>query len=307
MGSGFPIPVPALMFQWLDHFIKGVNNGVEKHGFCAFRIEGGTQAIKNAAGHLQAGGSWHEFRTWPPRHMRSTAFYLTPDRGLTTEKSAHGSLSYTYDPTKPLPTVGASVSSGGSVVYPGPYNQVCSSALLPCGTETGPLNARPDVLSFTTAPLDNDLEITGPISVHLWVSSTAVDTDFTAKLIDQYPASADYPGGYAMLLTDSVVRARLRAFRRAGDDYTRLYGIRNQPLIPGEIYEVVIDLWARSNLFRAGHQIRLDISSSNFPLYDANPNTGQPFAQRDLAPLIAHNTIFMGHKHPSHIVLPIRP
>lgn len=175
MGSGLPIPVPALIVTWLDHFMKGVHNGVKGgDSFCAFRIEGGA-GTKNAAGRLQAGGSWQEFDTWPPRQMRETAFYLTPDHHLTPHKSAHGTLSYTYDPTNPVPTVGASVSSGAGVVMPGPYDQICSPVHLACGTQTGPLNARPDVLSFTTAPLDNDLEVTGPISVHLWVSSNTVD------------------------------------------------------------------------------------------------------------------------------------
>ena len=119
------------------------------------------------------------------------------------------------------------------------------------------------------------------ISVYLWVSSSAVDTDFTAKLIDQYPPTADYPDGYAMLLTDSVVQARLRSFTRAGDDFRRIYGVRNEPLTPGKLYQVVVDLLGASNVFRAGHRIRLDISSSNFPLRDANPNTGQPFADRN--------------------------
>jgi putative CocE/NonD family hydrolase len=144
------------------------------------------------------------------------------------------------------------------------------------------------------------------ISVDLWVSSSAVDTDFTAKLIDQYPPSADYPDGYAMLLTDSVVRARLRSFTRAGDDFRRIYAIRNEPLTPGQVYQVVIDLRGTSNLFRAGHKIRLDVSSSNFPLHDANPNTGEAFANRNSAPVTARNTIYVGAKYPSDVVLPIR-
>jgi putative CocE/NonD family hydrolase len=144
------------------------------------------------------------------------------------------------------------------------------------------------------------------ISVYLWVSSSAVDSDFTAKLIDQYPPTADYADGYAMILTDSVVRARLRSFTRAGDDFRRIYGIRNEPLTPGKLYQVVVDLLGTSNLFRAGHRIRLDISSSNFPLRDANPNTGQPFADRDSPPMTARNTIYVGANHPSDVVLPIR-
>jgi len=189
---------------------------------------------------------------------------------------------------------------------PGPYDQVCSAVHLACGDDTRPLNARPDVMSFTTPPLAEDLDVTGMISVDLWVSSSAVDTDFTAKLIDQYPPTADYPGGYAMILTDSVVRARLRSFTRAGENFRRIYALRNEPLTPGTIYHVVIDLWGTSNLFRAGHQIRVDISSSNFPLRDANPNTGEPFAERHSPPEIAHNTIYVGAEHPSSIVLPIR-
>jgi uncharacterized protein len=305
-GSGLPIDVPTEMFTFWDRYLKGIHNGgTEGNAVRAFRIES-LSGLKNAAGRLQAGGSWREFAKWPPPDATPTRFYLTEDRHLTTEKPRAGSLSFSYDPRDPVPTVGGNVSSGGGVVQPGPYDQRCSPTHLACGNDTRPLSARPDVLSFTTAPLETDVDVTGMISVYLWVSSSAVDTDFTAKLIDQYPPTADYADGYAMILTDSVVRARLRSFTRAGDDFRRIYGIRNEPLTPGKLYQVVVDLLGTSNLFRAGHRIRLDISSSNFPLRDANPNTGQPFADRDSPPMTARNTIYVGANHPSDVVLPIR-
>lgn len=308
-GTSSPVDVPSEMFAFFDRYLKDGHNvegvGPEDKPVRLFRIES-LNGMKNADGRLQAGGAWEDLTAWPPPDAVPTNFYLTEDLRLSREPSRHGSLSYDYDPSNPVPTVGGNVSSGGPMAEPGPYDQVCSAVHLACGDDTRPLNARPDVMSFTTPPLAEDLDVTGMISVDLWVSSSAVDTDFTAKLIDQYPPTADYPGGYAMILTDSVVRARLRSFTRAGENFRRIYALRNEPLTPGKIYHVVIDLWGTSNLFRAGHQIRVDISSSNFPLRDANPNTGEPFAERHSPPEIAHNTIYVGAEHPSSIVLPIR-
>jgi putative CocE/NonD family hydrolase len=125
-------------------------------------------------------------------------------------------------------------------------------------------------------------------------------------LIDQYPPSADYPDGYAMNLLDGIVRARLRSFTQAVPGYRRLYAQREEMLAPGEIVTVTIDLWATSVLFPAGHRIRLDISSSNFPRFDANPNTGEAFAARTSPPVVAHNTIRFGAAHPSRLNLSMR-
>jgi len=162
------------------------------------------------------------------------------------------------------------------------------------------------VLCFRSDVLDRDTEISGPIWVRLFVSSSAVDTDFTAKLVDEYPPSVDYPEGYAMNIQDGIVRARLRSFIQAGLGYRRIYAQRNEPLTPGEIVEVTIELWSASVLFRAGHRIRLDVSSSNFPRFDVNPNTGEAFAERVLAPVVAHNVVHVGETHPSCVMLPIR-
>ena len=125
--------------------------------------------------------------------------------------------------------------------------------------------ARSDVLSFRTAPLDADLEVTGPVTVTLWVSTDARDTDVTALLLDCYPPSADYPEGYALRLSDSIKRLR---FRRGAE--------REELVRPGEVVEVPIELYPTSNLFATGHRIGVEISSSNYPRFDINPNTGEP-------------------------------
>ena len=156
-----------------------------------------------------------------------------------------------------------------------------------------PLSARSDVLCFQTPPLKKAVEIAGPLKVELWVSSTARDTDFTAKLIDIYPPSADYPEGYAMNLEDGILRARFRNSRE-----------REELMEPGTGYHIEIDLWATANRFAPGHRIRLDISSSNFPFYDVNPNTGEGLG-RHTHMKTALNTIYRGPKHPSALVLPV--
>jgi putative CocE/NonD family hydrolase len=157
------------------------------------------------------------------------------------------------------------------------------------------LSARSDVLVFQTPPLADDMEVTGPITVELWASSSCVDTDFTAKLLDVYPPNVDEPDGYAMNLGDSIIRARFR------NDRTRA-----EFLTPGEAARFTITLYPTSNLFARGHRIRLDISSSNFPCFDVNPNTGDPLG-RHRRTVVAHNTVYHDAAHPSHIVLPVIP
>jgi len=151
------------------------------------------------------------------------------------------------------------------------------------------------VLVFETAPLDDDVEVTGPIVVRLWISSNAPDTDFTVKLIDWHPPNADYPQGYAMNLTDGILRCRYR------DSWAR-----PRMLEPGEIAEIVIEPMPTSNLFKRGHRIRLDISSSNFPRFDVNPNTGEAEGKATRR-RIAVNTVHLSPEHPSHVLLPVIP
>ena len=158
---------------------------------------------------------------------------------------------------------------------------------------TGPVDqraieARPDVLTYTTAPFEQDVEVTGPVRVRLWACSSAPDTDFVARLVDVYP------DGRAYNLTDGIVRARFRD------------GTSASLLEPGRPYAFDIDLWATSNVFLAGHRVRLQVCSSNFPRWDRNPNTAHAFGQdAELCP--AEQTILHDAEHPSHIQLPLVP
>ncbi len=175
-----------------------------------------------------------------------------------------------------------------ALIQGGAYDQRGREDLWAC-RDASPLASRQDVLVFQTEPLQAACEVTGPILVRLFVSSSARDTDFTAKLIDVYPPSADWPQGFAMNLTDSVVRCRYRQ----GFD-------REIWLIPGEIVEVAIEPQAISNLFAPGHRIRLDISSSNFPRFDVNPNTGEPCGLESSIE-VAVNRVHVDAAHPSRV------
>ena len=304
-GPSLPMDVPGMILQWFDQHVKGDDRGLPAgHLFHAFRIES-DKGEKTKVGNLQAAGSWHTFPQWPPADAAAQRFHLSPDYALTTQVPAMGALGYDHDPASPVPTIGGNVSSGLQIVRAGPADQRGDLTLLQCNN-THPLAERPDVLSFATSPLEKDTEISGPIEVTLYVSSSAVDTDFTAKLVDHYPPSPDYPDGYAMNIADGIVRARLRHFTQQGPGYRRIYAQSEQPLTQGEIVEVTIDLWSTSVLFKAGHRIRLDIASSNFPRFDTNPNTGEKFAERRLPPVVARNTIHMGPDHPSHVTLRLR-
>jgi putative CocE/NonD family hydrolase len=158
-----------------------------------------------------------------------------------------------------------------------------------------PLSERRDVVVFRTPPLENDLEVTGTVQVKLWIASSALDTDFTAKLVDEIPPNADYPLGFDLNIGDSILRARYR------------HSLENPRLMrPGEVYPITITLYPTANVFKKGHRLRLDVSSSNYPRFDVNPNTGDPLGTyRRLS--IANNTVFHDASHPSSIVLPVIP
>ncbi len=158
-----------------------------------------------------------------------------------------------------------------------------------------PLAARPDVLVFETEPLSEDVEVTGPIEARLWIASDRPDTDFTIKLIDVYPPNADYPDGFAMNVTDGIMRAR---YRNSWE--------KPEMLTPGEAVQLTVSAFPTSNLFKKGHRIRLDVSSSNFPHFDVNPNTGAPEG-RGLTRQIARNTLYVDKARPSHVILPLIP
>jgi putative CocE/NonD family hydrolase len=185
------------------------------------------------------------------------------------------------------------MSSLEPVASAGPQNQVEGPAFFGCHPPYLPLASRADVLVFQTDRLPEPVQVVGPIEAELFVATDGPDTDFTVKLIDVHPPSPDYPQGYAMILTDGI--SRLRYAENPAE--TRL---RTE----GEIVRIVVTLFPTGNLFLPGHRIRLDVSSSNFPKFDVNPNTGEPegAARRRR---VAMNTVFMDAGRPSRVMLPV--
>jgi putative CocE/NonD family hydrolase len=222
--------------------------------------------------------------------------------------------SFVFDPEYPLPTVSANTSSLNEMVE-GPERVIPPSPLTMMrlmvvqggsdqttregvrGAEPpfGPLADRADTLLFETAPLESAIEVTGPVEVTLHASSDAADTDLFAMLIDAYPPSEQWPDGYRLNVADGIMRLRYRE------------GMAKPVLLePGEVYEVRFPLYPTSNLFAAGHRLQLLISSSSFPRFDVNPNTGEPIG-RHTRTQVAHNSIHHSAAYPSKITLPVIP
>jgi uncharacterized protein len=294
-GPDAAIDINQLRLRWYDRWLKGIENGVEKEPPVRIFVMGGGDARKTAEGRLFVGGRWREEREWPPARMVDVPYYLHAAGALSREKPAAASpTSYRFDPRDPVPTIGGNVSSEGVLMLRGAQDQRCQPGFWLC-RDSLPLSARSDVLVFQTPPLQSDMEVTGRLIVKLWASSNGPDTDFTAKLVDVYPPGPDYPAGVDLNVGDSIVRARY------GDSLTA-----PRMLVPGEPREFTIEMYPTSLVFRRGHRIRLDISSSNFPRFDVNPNTGEPLGQHRRW-RAAENTIYHDGRHPSRIVLPVAP
>lgn len=282
--------------RWFDRWLKGLPTGVEHEAPVRIFVMGGGSGRRNAEGRLDHGGAWRDEQQWPLARMRLMPLYLHEGGRLAVEPPAQGAepSRYRFNPLDPVPTIGGNISVGYDVMPNGAFDQRGAPWVMGA-RDTLPLAARSDILVFQTEPLPQQIEVTGPLEVRLWASSTALDTDFTAKLIDVYPPSADYPDGYAMNIADSIARARYRADRTAAELMT-----------PGTVYEFMIVLYPTSNVFAAGHRVRLDISSSNFPRFDVNPNTGEPLG-RNRRVVIADNTVYHDSEHASHLLLPVIP
>jgi uncharacterized protein len=287
----------TLRLRWFDRWLKGADNGVDREPNVRIFVMGGGSGRRNPAGRLDHGGRWRAESDWPLAGTRWTPYYLGADRLLSQVPPAVAAamLSYAYDPRDPVPTVGGCITSGRPIMVGGAFDQREAAQFFGSKPPYRALAERHDVLVFETPPLAQDLEVTGPLRVRLWISSDCPDTDITVKLIDVYPPSGDYPDGFAMNLTDGLLRARYR-------DSWETPGM----MTPGRIYAITIEVFPTSNLFRRGHRIRLDISSSNFPRFDANSNSGEPEG-RARTTRIAHNNIHLGRAHPSHVILPIIP
>jgi putative CocE/NonD family hydrolase len=307
--------------RWFERWLKEQANGVEEEPPVRIFVMGGGGGRRTPQGRLFHGGRWREEREWPLARTRPTRLYLRADGGLSAEapEEAEAAASYTYDPARPVPTLGGSVTAFFEmvrfgekldpfweqylppwvrmrcIVTEGPMHQQEAPGVVAAQPPYLPLASRPDVLVFQTPPLEEPVEVTGSIEVELWVSSSAPDTDFTVKLIDVYPRSEDYPGGYHLNLTDSILRAR---YREGWD--------REVLMEPGTVYPIRLSLPPTSNLFAAGHRIRIDVSSSNFPRFDLNPNTGEPVG-RHTHSVRARNTLYFDRERPSSVVLPVIP
>jgi uncharacterized protein len=288
----------AWRLEWYDHWLKGVDNSVGKREPFATLVRifvmGTGSGRKTPAGLLDHGGYWRDENEWPLSRAVPTSYYLHASGRLSQQRPAGdgGATSFEFDPTKPVPTIGGNLSSSEGIMLQGAWDQKGGPHVWN-SPQPIPLSARNDVLVFQTEPLPEDVEVTGDLIVKLWVSSTAVDTDFTAKLIDVYPAAADIAAGFDLNIGDGIVRARFRESLN-----------KEVMMAPGTIYPLVVKLYPTSNVFKRGHRIRVDISSSNFPRFDVNPNTGEPLNDNRTRKL-AVNTIYHDARHPSAIVLPI--
>lgn len=288
---------------WFDHYLKGESNDFGTAAPFQSKVRifvmGTGDGRRDAEGRLNHGGYWRDEQAWPPARAVAVKHYLTEAGRLTNvppgaTEDAATSTSFSFDPANPVPTIGGNISSGNDIMLQGAWDQRGGPHVWNW-PKSIPLSARNDVLVFQSEPLTESVEVTGEIEVKLWVSSSAVDTDFTAKLVDVYPPSGDFPGGFDLNIGDGIARARFRD------------SLREEKLMkPGEVYPITVKLYPTSNVFKRGHRIRVDISSSNFPRFDVNPNTGEPLADHRLQQTCV-NTIHHDSLHPSHIVLPIVP
>ncbi|MGA2630811.1 MAG: CocE/NonD family hydrolase [Terriglobia bacterium] len=262
----------AIMLRWYDSLLKGTANGAAGEKPVKIFVMGANQ--------------WREEAEWPLSRAHATRYFLhsagkanslSGDGALTTTSpQAEPADHFVYDPAEPVPTIGGPLCCDATHLAPGPRDQ-------------RPAEARDDVLVFTTPAFKEDFEVTGPVSLELFASSSAVDTDFTGKLVDVWP------NGFAQNLTEGILRARYRNSQE-----------KPEFLNPGEAYKLTLDLWATSNVFKAGHKLRLEVSSSNFPRFDRNLNTGE--VQADSTRMVkAANTIYHDREHPSALVLPVVP
>lgn len=257
--------------RWFDHYLKGVDNGIDREPPVEIFYMGANQ--------------WQHEQDWPIPGTKYTPFYLASN-GAANTASGNGSLSanqpttapsdqFNYDPNNPVPTLGGN-NCCGTPTQAGPKDQ-------------RPLAKRDDILVYTGEPLTQPLAIAGPVKMKLFAATDGPDTDWVVKLIDVHP------NGFAMNIAEGILRARYRQ----GTDKLEL-------LKAGEVYEYEVDLVGTANVFLPGHRVRVDVTSSHFPQFDRNPNTGEPFGSSSKV-RVAKQTIYHTTARPSHILLPVVP
>jgi uncharacterized protein len=259
LGPAASFPVRTYQYQWFDHWLKGK----EMPAFPPARI------------YVTGENAWHDEDDWPPADAGSTAlFLLSKGRlGRGPERKLHSGR-FTYNPRNPVPTRGGPLCCNARILPPGPLDQRV-------------IESRPDILIYTGPVLKSDIEIAGTVRAQIYVSTSAPDTDFTAKLVDLAP------GGEAREVTDGILRLRYRN------------GL-DKPVFarPGETYRITIDAGVAAHMFRKGHLIRLEISSSNFPRFDRNLNTARP-VESEVEMRTAQQTVYYGGTNPSALLLPV--
>lgn len=283
--------------HWFDRWLKGIEPAEPKGPRVRLFLMGGGTGQRDENGRLNHGGAWIESSAWPLPQSEEWRFFLHADGRLSQipPTAAAAPLVYNFDPGDPVPTIGGALTSGWPVFEGGGFDQQEDERFYGVSRVGLPLSARADVLSFETEALEADMAIVGPVTMRLFASTDGPDTDFTAKLIDVYPPSEDYPTGFALILTDGIFRCRYRkSFEQP------------ESCMPDEVMEITIEPFATANLFKAGHRIRVDISSSNFPKYDVNPNTGAPEGTGRTR-RVARNAVFCDSTHPSSLTLHMIP
>jgi hypothetical protein len=248
--------------RWFDRWLKGIDNGVDKEPPVEIFYMGANK--------------WRKEKDWPIPGTEYKPVYLAANRGLSLTKPAGaGSLSYVSDPMNPVPTLGG--------------NNCCGTPTVAGPVDQRRIEARADVLSYTSEAMTAPMTIAGPVKMQLFASTDGPDTDWMVKLVDVAP------DGYAMNIAEGILRARFRE------------GLTKPKLLtPGQVYEFTVDMVGTANVFRPGHRIRVDIMSSNFPQFSVNPNTGEPLATAGVGRK-AKNTVMHGGATASAIILPVVP
>jgi putative CocE/NonD family hydrolase len=262
----------ALTYGWFDHFLKGESNGL-------------LDTLPKVRYFTMGMNKWQTSDSWPPRGARPMTFYLGSG-GKANTLNGDGRLTsavptrtaadrFTYDPMQPVPSYGGNVCCTGNAVTGGAFDQ-------------RKMEERPDILVYSSEPFKEGTEVSGPIGVTLYVSSDAKDTDFTVKLLDVYP------DGRAYNLDETIQRVR---YREGYDKPIRL-------MEPGKVYKVTLQPMTTSNYFPAGHRLRIEVSSSNFPRFDRNMNTGGKNYDETKG-VVAHNVVHHGKQYPSSVTITV--
>lgn len=290
--------VHDVWMEWLERHLADAPRSATPR--VRYFLMGTGDGHRTGEGRIFHGGVWRSSASWPPAGSRETPLYLAGGGRLrfSPPRETNDASGYAFDPHDPCPGIGSAnlqITDAPDFVLPGPREQRCRPTMAACRGSAALLQERADVLVFQTEPLPRALEVTGSVVARLWVRTSAPDTDFVARLIDVYPPSAMHPGGLALGLCDGILRLRYRHRRPVGE-----------LVQPHALHEIEIELNPTSNLFKAGHRIRLDITSSAWPQYDVNPNTGE-LPRAGQATAIAVQSVHHDALHPSCIRLNLMP